>query len=467
MTTLADPVPGGRPGDLERVAALTADLAERGVRGIVLAYVDTAGVGRVKTIPTARLESAVSWGVGMSPVFDTFLADDSIVTTDVLGSPDGDLRLFPDLDGLTVLAGQPGWAWAPVDRITQEGSRHPGCSRTFLRRIVADAAERHGLDFKAAVEIEWAVGLDSAPAGEFVPAVSGPAYGAVRQVELSDCTADLLEALAAQGVDVDQVHPEYAAGQFEISAGALDPVAAADRSVLVRQTIRAVSRRHGLRVSFAPAYLAEGVGNGGHLHLSCRRGGVNLHAGGEGRYGMTGEAESFAAGVLARLPALTAVTAPSPASYLRLRPSQWAGVFTAWGRETREAALRVVTGTTGRRDQDANLEIKPVDLAANPYLALGCVIAAGLDGIAGALRLPQEITGDPARFGAQEAAALGVRRLPVSLPEAVEEFRADQVLRAALGPVLADAVSAVRLGEAAAVDGLDDAGVAAAYRWKY
>ncbi|MFI6059778.1 glutamine synthetase family protein [Streptomyces sp. NPDC051286] len=467
MTTLADPVPGGRPGDLRRVAELTANLAARGVRGIVLAYVDTAGVSRVKTIPTARLESAVTWGIGMSPVFDTFLAHDSIVTTDVLGSPDGDLRLYPDLDQLTVLAGQPGWAWAPVDRITQEGARHPGCSRTFLRRIVADAAARHGLAFKAAVEVEWAVGLASAPDGEFVPAVTGPAYGAVRQVELSDCTADLLAAFAAQGVEVDQIHPEYAAGQFEISVGTLDPVAAADRSVLVRQTIRAVAARHGLRVSFAPAVLAEGVGNGGHLHLSCWRGGANLHAGGEGRYGMTAEAESFLAGVLAHLPALTAVTAPSPASYLRLKPSQWAGVFTAWGRETREAALRVVTGTAGRQDQDANLEVKPVDLAANPYLALGCVIAAGLDGITAGRPLSGEITGDPARYEPDEAAALGVRRLPESLPQAVEEFRADQVLWDALGPVLADAVTAVRLGETAVVEGLDDARVAAAYRWTY
>ncbi|MGW0883717.1 glutamine synthetase [Streptomyces sp. NPDC002671] len=467
MTTLADPVPGGRPGDLGRVAALSAGLAARGVRGIVLAYVDTAGVGRVKTIPTARLEAAVSWGVGMSPVFDTFLADDSIVTTDVLGSPDGDLRLYPDLDRLVVLAAQPGWAWAPVDRITQEGERHPGCARTFLRRMVTDAAERHGLSFEAAIEVEWVLGLGSAPAGEFVPACSGPAYGATRQVELSDLTADLLAACAEQGVDVRQIHPEYAAGQFEISVGALDPVAAADLSVLVRQTIRAVAQRHGLRVSFAPAVSAEGVGNGGHLHLSCRRAGVNLHAGGPGRYGMTAEAESFVAGVLAHLPALTAVTAPSPASYLRLKPSQWAGVFTAWGRETREAALRMVTGSAGRQDREANMEIKPVDLAANPYLALGCVIAAGLDGLTAALPLPKEITGDPARLGPEEAAALGVRRLPVSLPEAAREFRADQVLRAALGPVLADAVSAVRLGEAAAVAGLDDAQVAAAYRWVY
>jgi glutamine synthetase len=467
MTTLTDPVPGGRPGDVERAGALERELSGRGVHGIVLAYVDTAGVGRVKTIPTARLADAAAWGVGMSPVFDTFLADDTIVRTDVLGSPDGDLRLHPDLDRLTALAAQPGWAWAPVDRITQEGEPHPACSRTFLRRVVERAGREHGLTFRAAVEIEWSVGLASAPDGEFVPAVSGPAYGATRQVELSECLAELLAACAAQGVDVEQVHPEYAPGQFEISVGALDPVAAADRSVLVRQTIRAVARRHGLRVSFSPAVLADGVGNGGHIHLSAWRGDTSLHAGGPGRYGMTAEAEAFTAGILDRLPALTAVTAPSPASALRMKPSRWAGVFTAWGREARECALRVVTGTAGLRARAANLEVKPVDLAANPYLALGCLIAAGLDGVTAGASLPEETTDDPARLGAEEATARGVRRLPVSLAGSVAEFRRDAGLRQTLGPVLADAVIAVREGEIAAVAGLDDARVAAAYRWVY
>ncbi|MET9968052.1 glutamine synthetase, partial [Streptomyces sp. NPDC006356] len=284
MTTLADPVPGGRPGDVERAAALSGELSGRGVHGIVLAYVDTAGIGRVKTIPTAKLASAAAWGVGMSPVFDTFLADDSVVTTDVLGSPDGDLRLYPDLDALVELAAQPGWAWAPVDRVTQEGDRHPACGRTFLRRTVQEAAERHGITFRASIEIEWSVARPPGADGEFVPAVTGPAYGATRQVEFGDCAADLLAALARQGVDVDQLHPEYAAGQFELSVAALDPVAAADRSVLVRQTIRAVARRHGLAVSFAPAVLGQGVGNGGHVHLSAWRDGVNLHAGGDRRH---------------------------------------------------------------------------------------------------------------------------------------------------------------------------------------
>ncbi|WP_435272584.1 glutamine synthetase [Streptomyces parvulus] len=463
----SDPVPGGRPGEAERAAALSGELSGQDVHGVVLAYVDTAGITRVKTVPTARLASAAAWGVGMSPVFDTFLADDSIVATDVLGPPDGDLRLHPDLDRLTVLVAQPGWAWAPVDRITQEGGPHPACARTVLRRTVAHAAEQYGVRFKAAFEIEWSVGRGDTDGDAFVPAVPGPAYGAARQVGFSDCAADLLAALAAQGVDVEQLHPEYAPGQFEVSVGALDPVAAADRSVLVRQTIRAVVRRHGLRASFAPAVSGRGVGNGGHLHLSAWRDGANLHAGGPGRYGMTAEAESFVAGVLEHLPALTAITAPSPASYLRLRPSQWAGVFTAWGRETREAALRIVTGSTGERGRAANLEVKPVDLAANPYLALAAVIAAGLDGLASSAPLPAETTGDPARLDPADAEARGIRRLPVSLAPAVAAFRGDDVLRTALGPVLADAVTAVRLGEIEAVDGLDDDGIAAAYRWKY
>ena len=108
------------------------------------------------------------------------------------------------------------------------------------------------------------------------------------------------------------------------------------------------------------------------MHLSPGGTGVNLHAGGD----RPARADRGGRGV--RRPACSRTCRrcwpsgrPSPASYLRLKPSQWAGAFTVWGRETREAALRVVTGTAGRRDQAANLEVKCVDLAANPYLALG------------------------------------------------------------------------------------------------
>ncbi len=132
----------------------------------------------------------------MSPVFDTFLADDSIVATDVLGGPDGDLRLYPDLDELVPLAGQPGWAWAPVDRITQDGATHPACTRTLLRHLVS-AAAADGVTVRASVEIEFALALPGGTA--FEPACRGPAYGMTRLVEQSEFSADLLRALGGRG----------------------------------------------------------------------------------------------------------------------------------------------------------------------------------------------------------------------------------------------------------------------------
>jgi glutamine synthetase len=467
VTTFDDPVPGGRPGQVDRAARLARDLAgrHRSVRGVVLSWVDTAGINRIKIVPLTRLAASVAKGVGMSPVFDTFLSDDSIVTTDVLGGPDGDLRLVPDLDGLVVLEGQPGWAWAPVDRITQDGEPHPACTRSLLRRLVREAAAA-GITFQTGIEVEFALGRDDAPPGEFVRACTGPAYGMTRLVEVSDFAADLLAALESQGVDVEQVHPEYAAGQFEVSTGPLDPVAAADRSVLVRQTVRAVAPRHGLRVSFAPSVVAGTVGNGGHVHLSAWRDGVNLHSGGDGRYGLTRDGEALIAGILAELPALAALSTPSPSSYLRMQPSHWAGVFTCWGRENREAAIRVITGLASD-PAAANVEVKCVDLAANPYLVLSGLLAAARVGLDRGLTLGEEVVGDPAGLAADERARRGAARLPTDLATALARFRDSALLRGTLGDVLADAVIAVRQGEIDRTAGLDDESVAAAYRWVY
>ncbi|GID48989.1 glutamine synthetase [Actinoplanes capillaceus] len=426
------------------------ELRERGVRGVILSYVDTAGINRVKTVPLSRLEHAVHWGVGMSPVFDVFLADDSITSTDRLGGPDGDLRLRPDLDRLVVLSGQPGWAWAPADRFTQHGEPWAADQRGFARRMVGLAAAE-GVSFRMAIEVEWAVGRDGE---DFVAACRGPAYGMTRLVELSDYARDVLIALEEQGVQVEQLHPEYAAGQFEVSVAASDPVGAADDSVLVRETIRAVSHRHGLRASFAPVLVADRVGNGGHVHLSVWRDGTNLFDGFP-----SGAGGFAAAGILAHLPALLAVGAPTPGSYLRLVPSRWAGVFACWGVETRETALRFVPGTAGLAGA-ANLEVKCFDLTANPYLLLGALVAAALDGLAGRRPLPEPVAGDPVNLP-------GAPRLPTTLDAAVGEFAADAVLREALGTTLFDAVVAVRRAEAARFRDAGPEDVAAALRWVY
>ncbi|WP_280724850.1 glutamine synthetase family protein [Kitasatospora sp. MAA4] len=453
-----------------RARAVAARLGAEGVDGVVLGWVDNSGLTRVKTVPVRRLEHAAAWGVGAAPCFDVFLVDDSMTTSRWIGGPAGDLRLIPDVDRLVRLAAQPGWAWAPADRYAQDGSPHPGCQRLFARRMT-EAARQRGLTLRAGIEIEWVVALAGAPDDPPVYPTHGPAYGMHRLTDLSEYLRDLLRALAEQGLTVLQLHPEYAPGQFEVSLAADGPVGAADTTVLVRQTIRAVSGRHGLRVSFAPAVEPGGVGNGGHLHLSLWRGGPdggerNLFQGGPGPYGLTAEGESFLAGVLAELPALLALGAPGVASYLRLRPQRWAGAYQCWGMENREAALRLIPGPPDEGQGAANAEIKCFDAAANPYLAVGAVIAAGLAGLDAGLALPPEVPGDPA--GAPDDSATGeVPRLPGSLLETVAAFESSTMLREALGDPLYEAVLAVRRGECELFAGRTDQEVAAATRWRY
>ena len=439
-------------------------LADAGVSMVALCWVDNAGITRVKTIPVGRLERAAGWGIGMSPVFDVFVVDDSITTSKHIGGPSGDLRLIPVLDRVTELAGQPGWAWAPVDRYTQSGHAYIGCSRAFARKMVTTAAD-HGLSARATFEIEWAVGTDDG--GTFVPACEGPAYGMTRVIELSDYSREVVEAVEREGITVEQFHPEYAAGQMEISVAPRDPVGAADDSVLVRQTIRAVSQLHGLQASFASSVVAGGVGNGGHVHLSLWREGQNLLAGGPGRHGMTADGEAFAGGVLSALPALVGVGSPSVASYLRLVPSHWAGAYQCWGKENREAALRLVTGSAGEQDIRANLEVKCFDLAANPYLVVGSLLAAGLAGMSKGETLPPETEGDPAELTEADLAERSVRRLPQSLDEALSALEASDTLRQAMGEPMFEAFLAVRRAEIELFAGVSPADVVARTRWRW
>jgi glutamine synthetase len=455
---------GWREEKGRRAEALADELASVGVDGVALSYVDNAGVTRVKSVPVAGLAHAAAWGVGMSPVFDVFCVDDSITAGRLTGGPTGDLRLLPDLDRLVPLAGQPGWAWAPVDRFTQEGAEHPGCQRAFARKMAARASAC-GLDVLMGFEVEWVVGSDHD--GSFRPGCRGPAYGMTRMVELSDYCRDLLTALAAESVEVLQLHPEYADGQFELSTAPADPVQAADRLLLVRETVRAVTLRHGMTASFAPAVVVGQVGNGQHLHLSLRRDGRNLLAGGPGRYGMTPAGESFLTGLLEGLPALCGVGAPSVTSQARQVPSHWAGVYRCWGRENREAALRLVTGATDETEVAANAELKCFDGSANPYLVVGAVLAVGLASLDEGRSLPEEVTGDPAAEDPQLLERLGVDRLPQSAAEALAWLEESDLIKDALGPVLFDAFTAVRRAEIALFAGRDPHEVVAATRWRY
>jgi glutamine synthetase len=446
-----------RTADEQRAQVLQRQLADE-ASGVAITFVDHSGAARIKVVPLDALARAARAGVGFSPVIDAFISDGTIDVASPLDRPDGDLRLVPDLDALVTLRDPDGWAWAPGDRFHQDGSVYANCQRTFARAQVAAGLAR-GISALMAIEVEWMVGRDQE---DFEPAFRGTGYGLSRFIDGAEYVRDVLESLEAAGVRVEQIHPEYGPAQFEVSVAPQDPVSAADTNVLVKLIIAAVSVRHGLRAAFAPAVVSDNVGNGGHVHASFWQEGRNLLAGGPGPHGLTGAGESIIASLLTNLPALLAIGAPSPSSYLRLQPSRWAGAFQIWGWENREAAIRFVTGSPADPGT-ANVEVKCFDLSANPYLLVGAVMAVALDGASRLDSLPDEVTGDPAVAG--HPLADTAVRLPDSLAEALAALAANAVLRAAAGDELISTFSASRRAELALSEGKKDEAVIDHYRW--
>lgn len=446
-----------RDADQRRARELQEQHADE-VSAVAVTFIDDSGAARAKSVPLDGLDRAARSGLGFSPVIDAFDSLGGINPASPLDKPDGDLRMVPDLDSFAVLTSPLGWAWAPGDRFWQDGSAYPGDQRSFARAQVA-AGLRQGISAQMAFEIEWMVGLDQ---DDFEPAMGGTGYGMSRLLAGADYARDVMDALGASGVLVLQLHPEYGPGQFEVSVAAQDPVSAADTNVLVKLIISAVTAEYGWRAAFGPAVLTGNVGNGGHLHASFWADGENLLAGGPGRHGLTERGESIAASLLDSLPALLAVGAPSPCSYLRLQPSVWAGAFQIWGTENREAALRFIEAGPGDPGA-ANLELKCFDNSANPYLVVGSVLAVALAGADRKASLPAEVSGDPASPG-HPAAGQAVR-LPTSLADTVAALEANEDLRAALGADLLAGFAAARRAEIELAAGKSGEEIIAMSRW--
>jgi glutamine synthetase len=150
------------------------------------------------------------------------------------------------------------------------------------------------------------------------------------------------------------------------------------------------------------------------------------------------------AGVLDHLPALVALTCASVNSYRRLQPQMWASAFRAWGPDNREGALRVASPFKGHEEESTNIELKSSDSSANPYISLGGVIAAGLDGIERQLTLPPPVTVDPYNLSDNERQAIGADRLPQSLKDALGNLKRDDTLLKRMGERLATSYIAVK-----------------------
>jgi glutamine synthetase len=437
--------------------AATEKAAVEGLELIRFLYADHGGVIRGKATSRRFLPERIASGIGHTTAMMAVTIMDALQPVPGLG-PVGEVRLKPDPDTLVALPYAPGAGAMLADLVRTDGRPWEACSRTFLKQAIAELAGG-GYAMTAAFEPEFTLGRrEPGPDGgpdRLVPVDDSLCYSATGFHQSHDFTMDLVRALEAQGLQVEHCYPELGHGQQEVVIRYAPALRAADNHVLYRETVRGVAFRRGLWASLAPKPIPDQAGNGTHLHASLTgltddgTPGPAVFADPSDQYGLSQTGYHFIGGLLAHLPALVALTCGSVNSYRRLQPQFWSSAYTIYGMDNREAAVRICSPLRGDASSSVNLELKPSDSSANPYLALGALILAGLDGIRRQRDPGAAVNVDPFTMSEAERAAAGAHRLPQSLDEALDALEADELLMNALGPLRSAGYLAVKRAEAA------------------
>jgi glutamine synthetase len=438
------------PRTPHEVAALAKDNDLRLVRFL---WCGNDGTIRGKASALNGLEGRLAAGIGVTPAMEAMNSLDQLQPVSGMG-PVGELRVVPDLDTFRIAPYAPRTGVVLTDQLTLEGQPAGVCQRSFLKRMEHRLAER-GLSLRAAFENEFS--LATKIDGVYAPIDSALCFSTIGMTAAQDYVDDLVSALEAQHLTLEQYYAELGRGQQEISTAHAPALRAADEQLLVRETIRGVAAKHNLVASLAPKPWPDTAGNGCHIHFSLWEGDRNRFYDASRADGLSDIALNFIAGVLAHLPALAALTAPSFNSYHRIVPQAWAGAFVCWGHDNREAPIRVASPFRGWEESSTNAELKAADASANPYLAVGGLIAAGLHGLERQLDLPDPVQVDPATLSKKERTARKITPMPATQAEALDALEADELLCAALGPELADSYLAVRRSEWQAYSAQDEA----------
>jgi glutamine synthetase len=419
-----------------------------GVKLIRFEYCDVSGVARTKAVHVGQLEHKLVEGVSLTRAQMSINLLEQVIHIEGM-EPVGEIRLLPDPATFTLLPWAPASASLLCDQLGHDRLNWGACPRSYLKQVI-ERATGLGLRVEATFENEYYLAREQD--GRFVPFdVPGhaPVYSAIGHDLGAELMVETTGALEAQGIIVEQAINEFGAGQQEISIRHAGALTAADNQMKVRDTVRGVALRHGLLASFAPKPYPDQIGSGAHVHFSLwdAGGSHSLLYDRNAPGGLSKIGRHFIAGVTGHLPALVALTAPSYNSYSRLLPSAWAAATTAWGFDNKEAALRVCSPFYKREEQSYNIEFKTVDGSANPYLALGALIACGLDGIERELEPGEPSEHDPARMTPEELERGRVRALPASMGAALDELEKDQFLLGSMGDLLSRCYLAVRRSE--------------------
>lgn len=398
-------------------------IEEENVRFIRLQFTDMLGTIKNVEIPLSQLDKAL----------DNMMMFDGSSIEGFVRIEESDMYLYPDLDSFVV------FPWTSekgkvarfiCDIYNPDGTPFEGCPRYNLKRNLKKMEELGYDAFNIGTEPEFFLfKLDEK--GE--PSLELNDHGGYFDLAPTDlgenCRRDIVLELEEMGFEIEASHHEVAPGQHEIDFKYSDAVKHADDIQTFKLVVKTIARKHNLHATFMPKPLFGVNGSGMHCNMSLFKKGENAFFDEKGDLQLSEVAYQFTAGIIKHATNFTAVTNPTVNSFKRLVPGYEAPSYVAWSASNRSPLVRVPKS----RGLSTRIEVRSVDPAANPYLAMAVLLAAGLDGVENKLTPPASVDRNIYVMTKEEREEDGIKDLPSTLLGALEELQKDEIIVKAMG----------------------------------
>ncbi|MRH42623.1 type I glutamate--ammonia ligase [Aquibacillus halophilus] len=398
-------------------------IEEENVRFIRLQFTDLLGTIKNVEIPLSQLDKALS----------NEMAFDGSSIEGFVRIEESDMKLYPDLNTFLV------FPWTSdkgkvarfiCDIYNPDGTPFEGCPRYNLKRNLKKMEELGFSAFNLGTEPEFFLFKLDEQGEPTLELNDKGGYFDLAPTDLGEnCRRDIVLELEEMGFEVEASHHEVAPGQHEIDFKYSDAVKHADDIQTFKLVVKTIARKHGLHATFMPKPLFGVNGSGMHCNMSLFKGKTNTFLDESGELQLSETAYQFIAGIIKHALNFTAVTNPTVNSYKRLVPGYEAPCYVAWSGSNRSPLIRVPSS----RGLSTRIEVRSVDPAANPYLAMAVLLAAGLDGIENKLAAPKAVDRNIYIMDKEEREANGVQDLPATLYDAVQLLKSDEIIVNALG----------------------------------
>ncbi|MDF0725092.1 type I glutamate--ammonia ligase [Cytobacillus sp. S13-E01] len=401
---------------------------EENVKYIRLQFTDILGTIKNVEIPVSQLEKAL----------DNKMMFDGSSIEGFVRIEESDMYLFPDLDTWVIFpwtAEKGKVARLICDIYNSDGTPFDGDPRTNLKRVLKEMEELGFTDFNLGPEPEFFLFKLDEKGEPTLELNDSGGYFDLAPMDLGEnCRRDIVLELEEMGFEVEASHHEVAPGQHEIDFKYASALKACDDIQTFKLVVKTIARKHGLHATFMPKPLFGVNGSGMHCNLSLFTNGKNAFYDTNNELELSDVARQFIAGIINHAPNFTAVTNPTVNSYKRLVPGYEAPCYVAWSARNRSPLIRIPAS----RGLSTRVEVRSVDPAANPYLAMAVLLAAGLDGIKNKLTPPAPIDRNIYVMNKAERLEAGIVDLPATLAQALDLFKADEIIVNALGEHLAE-----------------------------